>query len=118
MAFSFSKSNLPEQLFINNEYVDSKSDKKLTLISPRDGSVISKTCPLAGEEDVELAIAAAEAALPEWKKLGATKRRNIMTKFADLVDTHTEALAELTRINLGAPFEAFGKFEAGLCAEV
>jgi aldehyde dehydrogenase (NAD+) len=118
MAFPFSKSNLPEQLFINNEYVDSKSAKKLTLISPRDGSVISKTCPLASEEDVELAVAAAEAALPEWKKLGATKRRNIMTKFADLIDTHTEALAELTRINLGAPFEAFGKFEAGLCAEV
>lgn len=118
MAFKFSKSNLPEQLFINNEYVDSKNSKKLTLINPADQKEISNNCPLAGEEDVELAIAAAEAALPAWRKMGDVQRRNIMNKFADLVDTHTEALAELTRINLGAPFEAFGKFEAGLCAEV
>jgi aldehyde dehydrogenase (NAD+) len=28
MAFSFGRSNLPKHLFINNEYVDSKSSKK------------------------------------------------------------------------------------------
>ena len=30
MAFNFSKSNLPKQLFINNEYVDAKGGKKLS----------------------------------------------------------------------------------------
>jgi aldehyde dehydrogenase (NAD+) len=118
MAFPFSKSNLPEQLFINNEYVNAKGSKKLTLVNPRDGSVVSKNCPIADEQDVNAAVAAAEKALPAWKKLGATDRRNIMYKFAELVDKHSEALSEITRITLGAPYGAFGKFEVGLCSEV
>ena len=118
MTFPFSRTKLPNQLFINNEYVDSKNSAKLTLKNPHDGSLVSNETALAGEADVEAAIKAAEAAFPAWKRLGASARRDMMNKFADLVTKNTEALAELTRITLGAPYEAFGKFEAGLCAEV
>jgi aldehyde dehydrogenase (NAD+) len=118
MAFSFSKSNLPTQLFINNEYVDSKSKEKLKLYNPRDQSLVSEKIPIASTDDVEAAVAAAEEALKSWKKIGATKRRNMLLKFADLIEKHAEALAELTRITLGAPFESFGRFEAMLAAEV
>jgi aldehyde dehydrogenase (NAD+) len=118
MATKFSKSNLPRQLFINNEYVDSKNAKKLTLVNPKDQSEIANDIALAGEEDVDIAVAAAEKALPAWKSLGANKRRNILLKFADLIEENTNDLAELTRITLGAPFEAFGRFEANMAAEV
>lgn len=118
MSFSFSKSKLPLQLFINNEYVDSKNSKKLTLRNPTDGSLISDQVPLGGEHDVDAAVAAAEKAFPAWKKVPGGQRRDIMLKFAALIEQHTVALAELTRITLGAPYEAFGKFEADLCAEV
>jgi len=40
-----------------------------------------------------------------------------MVKFADLIEKHGDALAELTRITLGAPYGSFGKFETGLAAE-
>ena len=59
-TFNFSKDNLPKQLIINNEYVDSKSNKKLTVKNPKDGSLIADDVPLAGEEDVDRAVAAAE----------------------------------------------------------
>ena len=118
MSFSWSAKNLPKQIFINNEYVQSKSSKKLTLHNPKDDSLIADDVPLAGEQDVDDAVAAAEKAFPAWKKLGAAERRNIMMKFARLIEENTEAIAELSRITLGAPFKAFGAFEIGLCAEV
>lgn len=118
MAFSFSKTNLPKQLFINNEYVDSKGSKKLTLYNPKDGSLVADDVALGGEEDVDAAVAAAEKAFPAWKRVSAAERRGILNKFADLVEKHALTLAELTRVTLGAPYESFGKFETGLCADV
>lgn len=118
MSFPWSTKNLCKQLFINNEYVDSKSSKKLSLENPTNGSLIADDIPLAGEEDVDAAVAAAEKAFPAWKKMAPTERRNIMTKFAELVEANAQAIAELTRVSLGAPFKAFGAFEIGLCAEV
>ncbi|KIM99955.1 hypothetical protein OIDMADRAFT_166088 [Oidiodendron maius Zn] len=117
MVFNFSKSNLPKQLFINNEYVASKNSKKLELYNPKDNSLVANDIDLAGAEDVDAAIAAAEKAFPAWKKLSAKARRDIMYKFAALIEEHEVALAELSRITLGAPYGSFGKFETLLCAE-
>ncbi|KAH3920546.1 hypothetical protein HBI56_071500 [Parastagonospora nodorum] len=116
MGLQYSQKNLPKQLFINNEYVDSKNSKKLTLYNPKDGSLVSNDVPLAGEQDVDAAVEAAEKAFPAWKKMGATQRRNILLKFADLIEKHANEIAQLSRISLGAP-ASFGAFEGGLCAE-
>ena len=59
-TFDFGVDRLPKQLVINNEYVDSKNSKKLTVRYPGDGSLVADDVPLAGEEDVEAAVAAAE----------------------------------------------------------
>jgi len=40
-----------------------------------------------------------------------------MLKFASLIEKHSIPLAELTRITLGAPYGAFGKFDCSLAAE-
>ena len=116
-SFSFSKDNLPKQLIINNEYVDSKSSKKLAVKNPKDGSLIADDVPLAGEADVDEAVAAAEAAFPAWKVTLPSKRRDMLNKLADLIDKHAKELGELTRITLGAPWGSFGLFEISLCAE-
>lgn len=118
MAFPWSAKNLPKQIFINNEYVDSKSSKKLTVHNPTDGSLVADDIPLSGEQDVDAAVAAAEKAFPVWRKMAPNERRNIMLKFAQLVEDNAIAVAELTRVSLGAPYKAFGAFEIGLCAEV
>jgi aldehyde dehydrogenase (NAD+) len=118
MAFNFSKDNLPLKLWINNEYVESKNSKKLTVYNPKDGSLVSDKVALAGAEDVDAAVDAAEKAFPAWKKIGRSERRAIMMKFADLIEQHGETLSELTRITFGAPYNSFGKFENQLCSEV
>lgn len=118
MAFNFSKANLPKQLFINNEYVDAKSSRKLSLYNPKDGSLVADDVALAGAEDVDAAVAAGEKAFQAWKEIPPTQRRDIIMKFAFLIEQHEKELAELTRITLGAPYGSFGKFEIGLTAEV
>jgi aldehyde dehydrogenase (NAD+) len=91
---------------------------RLEIYNPKDGSLVANDIALAGEHDVDAAVAAAEQAFPVWKKLRATARRDIMIKFADLLVQHEVALAELTRLTLGAPYSSFGKFETGLAADV
>jgi aldehyde dehydrogenase (NAD+) len=113
----FSASSLPGKLFINNEYVDAKNVETLSVYNPKNGSLVSDKVPIAGADDVEAAVVAAEAAFPTWKAMSAIERREILLKFASLIEQHSHDLAELTRITLGAPFEAFGKFELELAAE-
>ncbi|OAA53618.1 aldehyde dehydrogenase [Niveomyces insectorum RCEF 264] len=111
------KNNLPKLLFINNEYVESKNPKKLELRNPKDGSLVANDVSLGGEADIEAAVAAAEAAFPAWRKVAPRERRDLMFKLADLIEANGLALAELTRLTLGAPFGAFGSFEVNLAAE-
>jgi aldehyde dehydrogenase (NAD+) len=117
MPLAYDLKNLPKQIFINNEYVDSKSSKKLSLHNPKNGELIADDIPLAGEQDVDLAVDAAEKAFPAWRKMSANQRRGILNKFAELIEQNAESIAQLSRVSLGAP-SAFGAFEIGLCAEV
>jgi aldehyde dehydrogenase (NAD+) len=116
-TFNFNKDNLPKQLFINNEYVDSRGSAKLSVYNPKDGSLVADDIPLANADDIDAAVAAAEAAFPAWKKLSSSDRQEILTKFADLLLEYGPRFAELTRITLGAPFSSFGKFETALAAQ-
>ncbi|KAH7133398.1 aldehyde dehydrogenase [Dactylonectria estremocensis] len=112
-----SRDNLPKLLFINNEYVESKSGKKLEVHNPRDDSLVANDVALAGEEDVDIAVAAAAEAFKTWRNTPAKTRRDCMVKLADLIEANGTALAELTRITLGAPFGSFGSFEINLACE-
>ncbi|OIW26051.1 aldehyde dehydrogenase, partial [Coniochaeta ligniaria NRRL 30616] len=116
-SFNWSKDNLPKQLFINNEYVSSTNPKTLTLTNPKDGTTVATDVSLAGAPEVDAAVAAAEAAFPSWRKTTPTHRRDLMYKLADLIEANGAALAELTRVTLGAPFGSFGSFEINLAAE-
>jgi len=104
-------------LLIVCKYIASKNSKKLELFNPKDGSLVANDVDLAGAEDVDAAVDAAEKAFPAWKKLPGQARREIMLKFADLIQKHSVALAELSRITLGAPIATIGTREPAFAAE-
>src|ERR1700712_4847960 len=81
MPFTYNKSNLAKKLFINNEYVDSKNSAKLSVYNPVDNSLVADDIALAGAEDVDMAVAAAEKAFPAWRAMSTIQRRGIMMKF-------------------------------------
>jgi aldehyde dehydrogenase (NAD+) len=60
------------------KYVASKNSKKLELFNPKDGSLVANDVELAGAEDVDAAVAAAEKAFPAWKKISAPARQEMM----------------------------------------
>ncbi|KAK7220086.1 hypothetical protein V2G26_008089 [Clonostachys chloroleuca] len=113
----FSAENLPKQLFINNEYVDSTNPKKIEVFNPKNGKLVANDVSLAGEQDVDAAVAAGAEAFKTWRKSTARQRRDCLNKLADLIDENAETLSALTRLTLGAPWESFGVFELGLAAE-
>ena len=106
MLIPFSKTDLPKQLFVNNEYVDSKNSKTFTLYNPKDGALVADNVPIAGEEDVDLAVSCAEKAFPTWNRVSPTERRRILLKFADLLEEHAKILGEIGRTTLGSPMGA------------
>lgn len=116
-TLQFSPQNLPTQLFINNEYVNTRNGRTLSVSSPKDNSIVSDKVPLADQEDVNAAVSAAEAAFSSWKAVSAIERRNIMLKFASLLEEYSERLSELNRITQGAPYLAWGKFEVAVAVE-
>ncbi|MDQ7053331.1 MAG: aldehyde dehydrogenase family protein [candidate division KSB1 bacterium] len=61
------------QMFINGEWTDAVSGEVYEVRNPANGEVVD-TAPLAGEADVEKAVAAAKAAFPLWAKTPADER--------------------------------------------
>ena len=52
--------------YINGEFVEAISKQKIENSSPVDGQIFS-TIPDSDEEDVRLAVSAAENAFPSWR---------------------------------------------------
>ncbi|KAI1340648.1 aldehyde dehydrogenase domain-containing protein [Xylariaceae sp. FL0016] len=86
----------PTGLFIGNEFVSSAKGETLDSIDPATEEIIA-TVQAAGEEDVDKAVKVAQKALkdPNWKRLAATDRGNLMYKLADLMEENRELLATI-----------------------
>lgn len=81
-------------LFINGQFVQSKTEKYHDAYNPSTGEVIAAVpCCTAGE--VEEAIAAAKAAFPGWSGTPVAKRVQILYKVRDLIIEHMDELTHL-----------------------
>ncbi|MEY5100038.1 MAG: hypothetical protein RJA36_2757 [Pseudomonadota bacterium] len=90
------------QLFINGQFVDAESGETLPTLNPHDNSVITEVA-MAGQADIDKAVAAAEKALPAWSRMSAMDRGRILLKLADLVEHNAEELARLESLDTGHP---------------
>ncbi|KAK5009141.1 mitochondrial aldehyde dehydrogenase [Cryomyces antarcticus] len=94
----------PTGLFINNEWVKSKSGEKITSINPTDESEICSVYA-ADPEDVDAAVAAARKAFKgEWRDMASTERGDLMYKLSQLVEEHKETLATIETWDNGKPY--------------
>ncbi|XP_052749188.1 aldehyde dehydrogenase 1A1-like isoform X2 [Galleria mellonella] len=90
-------------LFIDNEWVNSKSGKTFDTISPQNGSVIAKVSE-GDKDDIDEAVKAARRAFhrnSEWRLLDASERGQILQKFATLVERDANYLSELETLDNG-----------------
>ncbi len=115
------------QMFINGEWTDAASGEVYEVRNPANGEVVD-TAPLAGEADVEKAVAAAKAAFPIWAKTPADDRAKILRKGIELIEAHAKEIQALLSAEQGKPvFEAAGElhhllhgleFYAGLASKI
>merc|ERR1719161_363912 len=104
------------RLFINNEFVDAKSGKTFKSINPRTEEVIAEIQE-AGQEDIDIAVAAATKAFKTWKNSNGCERRDMLLKLADLVEKHREQLAALESLDNGKPEHVANGVDVGFVIE-
>ncbi|WP_027725052.1 aldehyde dehydrogenase family protein [Tuberibacillus calidus] len=93
-----------KKLYIGGKWVESASGKTFDTLNPATGEVLA-TVYEAGEEDVNRAVEAARKAFDEgpWSKMSAASRSRLIYKLADLMEAHSEELAQLESLDNGKP---------------
>lgn len=90
------------QNYINGALVAPQSNQYIDNYEPATGKVYS-LIPDSGEEDVNAAVAAAEAAFPSWSMTPIGERSKILMRIAALIEENLERLALAESIDNGKP---------------
>ncbi len=84
----------PVQNYINGRFLDASSQRKLDVISPLDGTLLSKV-PMSAAKDLDEAVKAAKAAFPGWSRTPIKERVQVFFRYKYLLEKHLQELAAL-----------------------
>ncbi|MGH1461826.1 MAG: CoA-acylating methylmalonate-semialdehyde dehydrogenase [Neptuniibacter sp.] len=99
--------------FINGKVIED-NNRTQDVYNPATGKTDSQVA-LATVETVEKAIAAAQAAYPEWRDTPAIKRARVMFRFKELLEQHTDKICELIGAEHGKIcHDAAGELQRGI----
>ena len=88
--------------FVGGELVSAVEGETREVINPATGAVIASV-PEGSQADVARAVAAAAAAATAWGDTTPSERAAVLLALADLLDEHSEELAQLESANVGKP---------------
>jgi 1-pyrroline dehydrogenase len=100
---------------VGGEWVDAADGGTEEIINPATGETIAEV-PKGTEADVDRAVEAAKKAWAEWRGVTPAERAELLLKLADLIDEHTEELAEIESRNVGKPLGA-ARDEMPVCSD-
>ena len=89
-------------MFVNGEAVAAADGATEEISNPATEAAIA-TVPVASAEDVERAVAAADAAFEKWSETTPGERAGMLLKLADRVEQHGDELAGIESKNVGKP---------------
>ena len=90
------------QLFIDGAYTDGTGSERFEVISPATGERIA-ALPVPTVGDLDRAVAAANRAQREWRKVNVWERAQICHRIGDTISLHVEELALLQTLEQGKP---------------
>ena len=90
--------------FIDGRYVDAADGATFDCLSPIDGRLLARVAS-AGAADVDRAVAAARRAFEAgtWSAQSPRERKQVLLRFAALIERHAEELALLETLDMGKP---------------
>jgi 1-pyrroline dehydrogenase len=103
------------QNFVGGEWVDAAEGGTMDVVNPATGETIAQV-PSGTQADVDRAVQAAKEALPDWLETTPGERAEALLKLADLIDEHTDELAELESVNVGKPL-SYARDEMPVCSD-
>ncbi len=99
------------QMFIDGEWVDSRTEETIDVVNPTTERVITSV-PKADREQAKAALEAAEEAQPKWEDMPPIQRASFLSKTAQLLLRDKERLARLLTSEQGKPlYEARSEIE-------
>lgn len=107
---------LPVGNLINGQWDPGEGLERLDVMSPLDGSVLS-TVPLSTVAELDRTVEAAAAAFVDWSARTMRERAQVVYRYRDLLETHTDELAELVHLENGKTL-AEGRAEVAKAIEV
>jgi aldehyde dehydrogenase (NAD+) len=106
-----------KKLLINNEWRAAASGETMDVVNPATEEVIAAVAS-AGQADLDLAVAAARAALNgPWGKMSARERGRLVSKLADRLMEKADAVARLETLHNGKPISESRHIEIPAAAE-
>ncbi|MGK3118721.1 aldehyde dehydrogenase [Pseudomonas corrugata] len=98
------KLEFPTQAFINGEFRDALSGKTFITTNPATGEKLAEVAA-CDTRDVDVAVAAAKQAFEDgrWHKLSPGARKQVLLRFAQLLEDNAHELAVLESLDSGKP---------------
>src|SRR5262245_35242407 len=95
----------PKKLLIGGGWVEAASGETFASVNPATGDELVQVAS-AGKADVDEAVKAARQAFESdsWRDMSGVDRGNLLWKIADLMEAHTQELAELETLDNGKTF--------------
>jgi 1-pyrroline dehydrogenase len=93
------------QNYVGGKWVDAADGGTAEILNPSTAETIAEV-PEGTQADVDRAVEAAKAALPEWLETTPGERAEMLLKLADAIDANAEELAQLESQNVGKPLPA------------
>ncbi len=90
------------RMFVNGEFVAAADERSETILDPATEAAIADV-PTGSEEDVDRAVAAAEAAFAGWSATTPGERSLALLRLAERLESHGDELAALEAANVGKP---------------
>ncbi|MGN6463972.1 MAG: aldehyde dehydrogenase family protein, partial [Rhizobiaceae bacterium] len=93
---------MERRLFIDGKWTAATGGGSASIPDPATGEFVGMSS-LAGHADVDLAVAAAQRALPDWSGAHPDERARILHRAADLIGERVEAIAQALTFEQGKP---------------
>src|SRR5215510_8700176 len=103
------------KIFVGGKWTDAVEGGTMEVLNPATGETIAEV-PACTAADVDAAVEAAAAVLPEWLDSTPAERAELLLKLADVIDENTEELAEIESRNVGKPLP-YARDEMPICAD-
>ena len=88
--------------FVGGEWVEAVDGRTMEVINPATEQIIAEV-PRGAAADVDRAVSAAKAALPQWRRTTPKERADLLLALANRLEQHANELSSLESQNVGKP---------------